>query len=637
LALPMCVVMLALAACNGTAVVTVTSTPSSDTFLAYRVGLSSIAMQSTKGTSLNVLPSGTTVDFTKTLDTSELVGVLTAKKGTYNSAVVTFDYSAAQIIYDDGSADGVALTPVNAAGQPLGQVSVTVNLDPSLPFRIVRKQSAQLAFGFNLGASNLVNLTAKTVTVTPLIAASAQSIDNKQTRIRGPFGGTNTSNYSYVTGLLPFDGPTGGDGQLTVYSSDVTTYEINGTPATGTAGLAQLGGLGSGALLVSYGTLSSTTTSNTTDVLVPATTTAGTTAGTTTTTGTTTTDTTDTTDDTESDTTSTTTITFAVTQVLAGSSVQGAGMDRVSGVVSARSGNTLTIEDGTVIASDGTNSFVPGTTTVTISANTLVTVFGEGAQDNDTTQQISVGSTIDAFGTVTVDTSAGTATLDASAGRVRLDASSASGIVNVQGDGSLTLGLTALGGRAVSAFDFEGSGAASAQYVVNTGSLDLTNAIAGAPVVVSGLPTTFGTASPNFNAATLLDPTTIQAELVVDWGAGTAAPFTTFDTTAIDLDVQNSSIGPRQEIQLGSQIINVVGMSSDPLIMPSTAGSAVIFAIGHSVSGTTESFNTYTAFITQLQTELNGSVLATGITAVGQYTVSTFSFYATSITVFLNN
>jgi hypothetical protein len=173
--------------------------------------------------------------------------------------------------------------------------------------------------------------------------------------------------------------------------------------------------------------------------------------------------------------------------------------------------------------------------------------------------------------------------------------------------------------------------------VVNTGSLDLTNAIAGAPVVVSGLPTTFGTASPNFNAATLLDPTTIQAELVVDWGAGTAAPFTTFDTTAIDLDVQNSSIGPRQEIQLGSQIINVVGMSSDPLIMPSTAGSAVIFAIGHSVSGTTESFNTYSAFITQLQTELNGSVLATGITAVGQYTVSTFSFYATSITVFLNN
>jgi hypothetical protein len=50
-----------------------------------------------------------------------------------------------------------------------------------------------------------------------------------------------------------------------------------------------------------------------------------------------------------------------------------------------------------------------------------------------------------------------------------------------------------------------------------------------------------------------------------------------------------------------------------------------------------ENFNTYAAFITQLQTELNGTVLATGITAVGQYTVSTSAFSATSITVFLNN
>jgi len=50
-----------------------------------------------------------------------------------------------------------------------------------------------------------------------------------------------------------------------------------------------------------------------------------------------------------------------------------------------------------------------------------------------------------------------------------------------------------------------------------------------------------------------------------------------------------------------------------------------------------ESFNGYDAFITQLQSELNGGTQATGMTAVGQYTAATFAFSATSITLFLNN
>jgi len=142
---------------------------------------------------------------------------------------------------------------------------------------------------------------------------------------------------------------------------------------------------------------------------------------------------------------------------------------------------------------------------------------------------------------------------------------------------------------------------------------------------------------PDFTASTLLDPTTIEAELVVDWGAGTAAPFTTYDSSAIDLDVRNSSIAGRHQIQIGAQTIDVVGLTSDPLIVPNSTASNTVFAIGHPHSSTIESFNTYAAFITQLQSELNGTILATGLTAVGQYTESTFSFSATSITLFLND
>jgi hypothetical protein len=188
--------------------------------------------------------------------------------------------------------------------------------------------------------------------------------------------------------------------------------------------------------------------------------------------------------------------------------------------------------------------------------------------------------------------------------------------------------------------DFVGSGAAANQYGVATGSLDLTNAIAGAPVIASGFANAFATASPNFTASALLDPTTIQAELVVDWAGGTATPFTVANSV-IDLDVHNAGLGPRHQIQIGSQVVDVTTLSSNPMISPNTIGtttigSTTVFSIGHSVSSTVESFNTYDAFIAQVQKELS-SARATGMTAVGQYTVSTFAFSATSITLFLND
>lgn len=82
--------------------------------------------------------------------------------------------------------------------------------------------------------------------------------------------------------------------------------------------------------------------------------------------------------------------------------------------------------------------------------------------------------------------------------------------------------------------------------------------------------------------------------------------------------------------------VDIVGIQSDPIIVPNASATNTVFTIGHALSGT-ENFDTYSAFVTQLQTELNGNVLATGVTAVGQYTSSTYTFSASSITLFLNN
>jgi hypothetical protein len=600
------VILLGLAACNGTAVVTLTSTPSTDTFLTYRVGLVSVALQTSSGsTTSKTLPASTTVDLANLVNLSEVVGATSVSKATYKSVVVTVDYSSATIVYDDGSLNGLALTPVNASGQPAGQVQLTLTLDPADSFSVTSGKVSRLALDFKLAASNVVNTTAKTVTVTPVIAASSQPIDTKTVRLRGPLLSVNTTSSLFSTGVTPFDFPTASAGRLIVTPTDATTYEVNGTASTGATGLTALGALSTNTLTEIFGTLSSSDTTTTT-----------TTDGTATT-------------------TTASNLSFSATEVLAGTSVQSATFDRISGVVSGRSGNTVTIEDATLVGVNGGNSFLSGTTTVTLGAGTLVTEFGQGVSETNTIAQISVGSLIYAFGTATTSTS-GNASLDASAGLVQLWTTSASGLVTAQGSGTLNLNLTQLGGRSVAALDFAGSGATAGNYSVSTGALDPTNSTVGVPVQVSGLTSSFGT-SPNFAATTLLDPTTINAELVVDWGAGTAAPFTTYDTTAIDLDVRNASIGARALIQVGAQTTALVGLAQDPLISPTTTGTNMVFAIAHTVSGTVENFDTYAAYITQLQSELNGSTLATNMTVLGQYTASTYAFSASSITLSLND
>jgi hypothetical protein len=583
------VILLGLAACNGTAVVTLTSTPSTDTFLTYRVGLVSVALQTSSGsTTSKTLPASTTVDLANLVNLSEVVGATSVSKATYKSVVVTVDYSSATIVYDDGSLNGLALTPVNASGQPAGQVQLTLTLDPADSFSVTSGKVSRLALDFKLAASNVVNTTAKTVTVTPVIAASSQPIDTKTVRLRGPLLSVNTTSSLFSTGVTPFDFPTASAGRLIVTPTDATTYEVNGTASTGATGLTALGALSTNTLTEIFGTLSSSDTTTTT-----------TTDGTATT-------------------TTASNLSFSATEVLAGTSVQSATFDRISGVVSGRSGNTVTIEDATLVG-----------------AGTWVTEFGQGVSETNTIAQISVGSLIYAFGTATTSTS-GNASLDASAGLVQLWTTSASGLVTAQGSGTLNLNLTQLGGRSVAALDFAGSGATAGNYSVSTGALDPTNSTVGVPVQVSGLTSSFGT-SPNFAATTLLDPTTINAELVVDWGAGTAAPFTTYDTTAIDLDVRNASIGARALIQVGAQTTALVGLAQDPLISPTTTGTNMVFAIAHTVSGTVENFDTYAAYITQLQSELNGSTLATNMTVLGQYTASTYAFSASSITLSLND
>jgi hypothetical protein len=676
--------LVALAACNGKAVVTLTSTPSTDTFLAYRVGLAGVQLQG-GSKSVSLLSTATTVDLAQLVNLSEIVGASTAQSGNFKQVVVTLDYSSAQIVYDNGTPEGLPLTPLSPSGGKMGKVSMTLFLDPSNQLGIVHSSYGRVSLAFNLAASNIVDATAKTVTVQPLMEASAMPLDSKIVRMRGPLGNVSTSNTSFSMGFMPFDFGTSESGSLSVNPTTVTTYEINGTPSTGNTGLTQLASVKSGTVAVAYGTLTTSSIDSNSLLGESATDTTATTAtetcsdGTTPTTingvlscadGSTLTTSNASTpsfvcsDGTapttingvlscadgstlESNSTGTTgttitTVSFSATQVFAGTSAQGGGFDRITGVVTGRSGDTLTVDDGTLLQNDGTNSLIQGTTTVTIGANTAVTQFGTGVTDSNGLTQISVGSTISAFGTASAVGST-SASLDASAGRVQVQQSIASGLVTgTATTGAVALKLTQLGGRSATVFDFSGTGASPstnasvASYQVTAGDLDLSNATANEPIEATGYVTAFGSGPPDFTAQTLLDYTTINATLVVDF-TGTTAPFAAYSTSEIELNAQNGAMGTRHEILTGAQLVNVVGLPQDPVIVPNSTATNTVFTIGHVVSGTYENFNTFSTFITQLQTELTGSILVTGITAVGQYTSSTYNFSASSMTITLNN
>jgi hypothetical protein len=492
------------------------------------------------------------------------------------------------------------------------------------------------------------------VSVMPLMAASSVPIDSKTVRIRGPIGGNvNTTNAWYSSGIMPFDFSTAEGGSLGVTPTTGAIYEINGVPSSGTTGLTQLGSLSAGTMVEAFGTMT-TSTSNSNSLFNNNNTTTPTETCSDGTTPETLNGVLTCADGATLESTSTaatgtgtiTTVSFSATQVLAGSSVQGGGFDRVSGIVTGRSGDTFTIDDATLLTSSGANSLIFGTTTVTVGPNTLVTEFGEATPDTTGIAQISIGSLVYAFGTASA-VSTTSATLDASAGRVRVGQTVASGVVTAQGSSgaTLTLNLSQLGGRSAAALDFAGTGstagndATAPAYVVSTGTADLANASAGQPVQVTGYPAPFGQASASAGDFTeqslFLDYTTINAVLALDW-TGTSTPFASMNTAQLQLDAQNVGVGTRHMIQVGAQTFNIIG-GTDPLIQPSQTSGNTVFTIGHSVSGSYESFNTFAAFVTQLQTELTGSVVATGITALGQYASSSYTFTASSITLFLDN
>jgi hypothetical protein len=576
----------------GTALVAITDADGD--FLSYTVDVTSLKLRKANGSAVETLPGTARIDFAQLVDLTEFFTAATIPNGDYVSATLRLDYSNADITVEQNGAP-VAAHAVDAGGNALGAVDVTVTLDNRHHFVVLPGRPSLFTLDFNLAATNSVDLTTSpaTVTVTPALIASLDLVEQKDMRVRGPLVSVDKAAGTYVVDLRPFHLRSQKFGPVTVHTDANTTFEVNGTNYTGSAGLDALATAGAGTLTAAFGTL--TTASHE----------------------------------------------FDAASVFAGTSVPGAGVDTVIGEVLSRSGDVLTVRGGNVIRDSDGAHFARGTVKVTIGPNTKVVKGGTSPATMAAPGDISVGQSIEAFGAATPAISSamsGDWSLDATAGRVRMHPTPIYGFVKAASTGAVTLQLDSIAGRRVSAFDFAGTGTSAAtdadpaNYEVAT-TLDTAGLSTGEPTRLIGFPTPFGLAPPDFTARTMVDFPRLPAMLSLTWlPGGTTAPFSSQNPAGLVLDVTNPAIGRLHVLTVGPRVLNLQTMPASPNIVPPAAGPSAYLIVMRDES---HAFHDFADFVAELGTRLDGSTVMLTFNATGSYDGDTNTLTARSITVIL--
>ena len=581
----------------GTAVISVQV--SGGGFVSYQVGIDSITLTRNDGVIVEPLATPQTVDLTKITDFAELLGSPAVPVGTYVAANITIDYSAASIWVDEGG-QAVAVAPVNSAGTLMTAATVTVTFDPNDLLVINAQQSTRLTLDLSLPAFNTVNTTTTPpeVTVLPFMYVAPATVDATPMRARGLYVTEISVSSGFTMNARPFVDQISALGAETVNTTAQTYFNINGNVYTGAAGLAALASAPQNTLIVAYGTLADL-------------------AG--------------------------ITPTFNATAVYAGQVVQTPLADQITGVISARAGNSVTVHGGTYFTVLGQLQFF-NNATATLGAATLVTVDGSPAT-GFTANSVSVGQQVTIFGQGTFDASSNL-TIDATGGLVRLRPTRLWGTLNSATPGSASLTMQTLQNFEPAAFNFAGTGAGGQNasptaYVVNTGATDESGTPAGTQLQVDGLVTAFGTAPPDFTATAITPGTATEQQLVVVWtnaSSGTVAPFTQNTAAGLIVNLSNANLSATHYIRTGP---TTVALPANVLITTANvpAGSARL-AIGSPLASATAGTattitqtNSAANFVTAITTAFSGANPIYSLVADGQYDSTTNTFNASKINI----
>jgi len=573
----------------GTAVMSLTD--AAGDFVSYIVNVVSLKLTNANGAVVETIPATTQVDFAQLVNLSEIISADSIPSGQYVSVSLTLDYSNATIVVNNGTT-GVTIAPGNiingATSLPLAapnptQVTLTLSLDANNQFVITPGVVANLALDFNLAASNTIapsDTDPTTVTVNPVLTASLVPDVTKQIRVRGGFVSADTT--SFIINVHPFYTGSGAYGQLTVNVTSSTTYAINGTNYTGSAGLTELATLSAGTMIVAYGSWDRSTQ------------------------------------------------TFTAASVLAGTSVPAIGRDHLNGIVTARSGDTLTVTDGLIQRMNFWSIDFSRQTSVTVGTGTTVTELGQSG--SFTIADISVGQQIQASGTFS-GSGSGTFSFDATQGSVVLVPTVVQGSVTATGVNSVTLDLMDIDGFAASMFNFAGTGKTAAQDATTSAySVALPSVLSPSPLLATkvaaeftGFVAPFGDAPPDFSATTLVSLANMAAFLEVRWSSGYAAPFSTLSSTDITVSQAALEAASRHVIRIGFETIDPSTLTGGLELMPNASAPNQFFAIGHQMSWKADNFTTFGDFEAALAADLTGTTQVLQLTARGPYAAGVMS------------
>lgn len=570
---------------NGCAYVNLADAPGD--FLSYTVNVTSLTLTRSDGTVVSVLPNTTSVDFAQYSDLSEFLTLASMPTGTYTSGSITLDYTNADIQVADTNGNAVQVKPVDSNGKPITTLTLAINLDNTAALVLVPGVPRLFQVDFDLAASNSVDLTDDTVSVQPFLLASVDPNLSNQIRVRGPLATVDTASGDFTLGLRPFYAISGSYGDLRVFTSATTVYNINQVAYSGNAGLAALAAAGVTTAVIAKGSFDFGSHE------------------------------------------------FKATEVDAGSSVPGGTLDAAEGVVLSRSGNGIVLRGATLYRA-GQTAIFRDSVAVTLGSNTKVHEAGSPKSSFDISD-ISVGQRLLVFGTLT-NTNPTSLALDASNGFARLqytkfDGSVISAPAASGKGGAMSVNVKFIEGRPVSMFSFTGTGSGTdadpTKYQVSLPSV-LSGIAVTDPVRVWGFVTPFGSAPPDFTATTVADYVNANGLIAVTWPSpGSTNVFTSMSVVSgLVLNLASTPTPPLPELIQGGVPTPLSTLTNGAPTVKATLG---VFAI--SQNGVVQVHVTFVGFLSDLTARLSAGGKIRGFFAHGGFTSSDDTMSAKQIAV----
>ena len=598
-----CAAAALLAACGtshpappGTPVVTMSNLTNSSDFISYIVNLSAIQLTRSDGTVVTPLFSPVTVDFAQLNAMTELVEAPAVPEGTYTAALVALDWSATQLVWYNINGETLSAAPVNLSNDALTTASVVVTFDPSHPLVITHNQSVRLQVEVDLLASNhLTSTTApRLVQVQPFVVVTPAPADATVMRLRGLFVTTQDVASGFYMNSRPFYDLSSALGAVIVNTNAQTYFSINGTVYTGSAGLAVIAQQQQNSPLAVYGTLANL---------------------------------------------SGVTPTFNATEVYFGTSQESQLAYYLTGTVTARSADTITLRGVDLLTPLGVTAY-SDSIPVTLGSGTAVYQDGS-ATPGLTIADVSVGQQLTVTGQPVTDSSNNLTKIDATAGFVRLQSTTLWGTQNADG----TLDLLSLGRFAPAAVNFAGTGLSGHDATPSAYAID-TSAVPAGPVTstgellqMQGLVAPFGAAPPDFAARALTPgPSSLQT-LVIEWiNGGSTAPFTSISSGGLIVNLADANLGTVHEIRTGPAALDLKSLPGSPLITSTGADQNNLqLAVGSTtITNGISVYKSAAAFSNAVAADFKGTNKIFRLVAYGQYDSATNTFVAARIHVALH-